>query len=122
MRFVTRALIVEPIVHIGRFVAVVYLGLYTLVTNDFVKFYVFQKFIMPIIDAFTTFWTSLVMLFYTLYGGFFYFLLSLKLRAPFVQLYIYLSTVFSALSAFLQSPLMKFVFLTMGQPFVILGE
>ena len=67
VRYVTRTLIAEPIIAAANFIGTVYLGAYTFVTNEAIKYYLFITYLMPVIEYFDSLWRSIVILFYVLY-------------------------------------------------------
>ena len=49
VQYVTRALIAEPIIALGKFIGTVYLGVYSFVTNDAIKYYFFSTYVLPVV-------------------------------------------------------------------------
>ena len=51
VKYVTRALIAEPIIAFAKFIGTVYLAAYAFITNKVIKYYLFVTYLMPIITA-----------------------------------------------------------------------
>ena len=50
--YVTRTLIVEPVIAAANFIGTLYLGFYAFITSDATKYYLYIVYLMPMIDYF----------------------------------------------------------------------
>jgi hypothetical protein len=69
VRFTTRALIAQPILDFANFIGTVYLGLYSFVTNDVIKYLFWIGYIIPVWKPIVWYFRSIRIFFRTIFSG-----------------------------------------------------